>query len=113
MERRTPDAAVAAAMNRVLTAEGEASAAIAVAQREAEAIIEAARARRRRILDSARHRASQLHARAQQRLQQALAELGARESAADGPDPATLRQLSKQAIANLARRLTSARHEPD
>jgi hypothetical protein len=111
MERRLPDAAVAAAMNRVLAAESEAAAAIASAQRDAETLIEAARARRRQILDTARRRASRLHARARSRLQAALQELEAR-AAAPGPDTTELRPLARQALANLARRLTSVDHEP-
>jgi vacuolar-type H+-ATPase subunit H len=111
MERRTPDTAIAEAMNRVLAAEGEAAEAIASAQREAEALIESARARRRRILDTARRRASLLHARGQARLRQALQELEASASA-PGTDLGTLRALSRQALENLARRLTSVDHEP-
>jgi vacuolar-type H+-ATPase subunit H len=111
MERRTPDTAVADAMNRVLAAEGEAAAAIGTAQRQAEAIIEAARARRRQILDTARRRASRLHARAQSQLQSALQEL-AGGAAATGADLERLRTLSRQALENLARRLTSDDHEP-
>jgi hypothetical protein len=111
MERRTSDAAVADAMNRVLAAESEAAAAIATAQSEAEALIEAARSRRRQILDTARRRTSRLHARAQARLQATLLEL---EGATAGPgaDTEALRALSRKALANIVRRLTAAEHEP-
>ncbi len=112
MERRIPDAAVAEAMNRVLAAESEAAAAIASAEREAESLIEAARARRRQILDSARRRASLLHARSRDRLQSALRDLETR-AAAPGPDSTELRPLAREALARLARRLTSAGHESD
>jgi regulator of protease activity HflC (stomatin/prohibitin superfamily) len=110
MEQRTPDAAVAEAINRVLAAESEAAAAIASAQKEAEALIEAARGRRRQILDTARRRASRLHARAQSQLNEALDELEGK-GAAPGVDLDTLRKLSRQALENLARRLTSIDHE--
>jgi len=98
-------------MNRVLAAESEAAEAIASAQREAEALIEAARARRRRILDTARRRASLVHTRGQARLRQALQELEGSVSA-PGKDLGTLRALSRQALENLARRLTSVDHAP-
>ena len=112
MEQRLPDAAVAVAdaIDRVLAAESEAAAAIGSAQAEAEALIEAARGRRRQILATARRRASLMHARAQAALQTALDEL---EDQGGGPrtDLGTLRELSRQALENLARRLTSIDHE--
>jgi vacuolar-type H+-ATPase subunit H len=111
MDKRAPDAAVADAMNQVLAAESEAAEAIASAQREAEILIEAARARRRQILDAARRRASLLHARGQSRLQQQLKELEG-QATAPAADLGTLRALSRQALENLARRLTSSDHEP-
>ena len=110
MERRAPDSAIADAMNRVLAAEHEATDAIASAQREAEGLIEAARARRRQILDTARRRASLLHARSQAQLQQAIEAL---EGGADTPgaDRGRLRELSREALENLATRLISTDHE--
>jgi hypothetical protein len=110
MERRAPDSAIADAMNRVLAAEHEASGAIASAQREAEGLIDAARARRRQILDTARRRASLLHARSQTQLRQAIAAL---EGGAGTPaeDRGTLRELSRQALVNVATRLISTDHE--
>lgn len=110
MDKTKSDAAIAEAIDRVLAAESEAAAAIACSQQEADALIESARGRRHRILDTARRRASLLHARAQSRLQQALDELEGK-AAAPGPDLGSLRDLSRQALANLARRLTSADHE--
>jgi vacuolar-type H+-ATPase subunit H len=111
MERRTPDTAVADAINRVLAAESEAAAEIAAAGREAETIIEAARERRRQILETARRRASRLHARAQERLDRALAELDGLEPGQEA-DLETMRTLSRTAVENLAQRLTSDDHEP-
>jgi hypothetical protein len=110
MERRAPDSAIAEAMNRVLAAEHEASDAIASAQREAEGLIEAARARRRQILDTARRRASLLHARSQAQLRQAIEAL---EGGSDTPraERGSLRELSRQALENLATRLISTDHE--
>jgi regulator of protease activity HflC (stomatin/prohibitin superfamily) len=110
MERRAPDSAVADAMNRVLAAEHEASDAIASAQGEAEGLIEAARARRRQILDTARRRASLLHGRSQAQLRQAIEAL---EGGAHTPgaDRGRLRELSRQALENLATRLISTDHE--
>jgi cell division septum initiation protein DivIVA len=111
MERRSPDAEVARAINRVLAAEREAAGAIETAGREAEALIEAARAERRRLLERARLRAARLHAAAQSRLERSLARLdvGAK---APGTDFATLQELTHKAVAKLARRLTAADHEP-
>ena len=111
MEKRTPDAAIAEAMNRVLAAEREAAEAIAAAQRSAESVIESARMRRRRILDTARRRATRMHVLGQSRLEQALRDL---EGDSGGPasDIDTLRSLARDAIQNLARRLTSVDHEP-
>ena len=111
MERRAPDSAIADAINRVLAAEHEATDAIASAQREAEALIDAARARRRQILETARRRASLLHSRAQARLQHAIEALES-GTVAPGADRDALRGLSREALANLARRLTSVDHEP-
>jgi F0F1-type ATP synthase membrane subunit b/b' len=111
MERRTPQSAVADAIDRVLAAESEAAGAIAAAEKESEAVLEAARERRRQILETARRRASRLHARAQERLGQAL-------EALDGGHPAqetdleSLRALSATAVEGLVRRLTSDEHEP-
>jgi hypothetical protein len=112
MERRTPDAAVADAINRVLAAESEAAAAIVAAQREADALIEAARARRRQILETTRRRASRLHERAQHRLRQSLRELEG-GTGTSGTDRDALRRLAQQALARVARRLTAAGHELD
>ncbi len=111
MDKRTPDAAVAAAIDRVLAAEAEAAAAITSAQKDADGLIEAARGRRREILDSARRRASRMHARAQEQLRKALDELDV-QSAAPGADVDALRIRFREALGNLARRLTSADHEP-
>ena len=112
MERRAPDAAVARAIDRVLAAEREAAGAIEAAGREAEALIEAARAERRRLLERARQRSSRLHAAAQAQLGRALARLEG-GSASSGTDVATLTELTRQAVARLARRLTAAEHERD
>jgi hypothetical protein len=111
MERRTPYAAVAEAMNRVLAAESEAAAAIAAAQRDADAVIEAASARRRQILDVTRRRASRLHARAQEQLRRALDDLDGRPATGE-MDLAALRALARNAITNLTARLASDDHEP-
>ena len=112
MERRAPDAAVAQAINRVLATEREAAGAIESARRDAEALIEAARAERRRLLERARQRASRLHAAAQAQLERALTRLE-HGAAAPGADLATLNELTQQAVARLARRLTAAGHERD
>jgi len=112
MERRAPDAAVAEAINRVLATEREAAGAIESARRDAEALIEAARAERRRLLERARQRASRLHAAAQAQLERALARLE-HGAAAPGADLATLNELTQQAVARLARRLTATGHERD
>lgn len=110
MERRSPDAQVAQAINRVLAAERQAAGAIEAAQLEADALIEAARAERRRLLERARQRAARLHAAAQTRLERALARLD-RGAATPGADFATLQELTVQAVARLARRLTAGDHE--
>jgi len=112
MERRSPDAQVAQAINRVLAAEREAAGAIETAQREAEALIEAARAERRRLLERARRRSADLHAAAQSRLTRSLARLD-RAASAPGTGIATLHELTDQAVASLARRLTAAQHGQD
>jgi hypothetical protein len=109
MERRTPDTAVADAIDRVLAAESEAAGVIAAAQQEAEATIEAARERRRLILERARLRTSRLHVRAQARLERALEELDG-HSLLPATDLATLRELARKALQNLAARLTSDDH---
>jgi cell division septum initiation protein DivIVA len=111
MERRAPDAEIALAIDRVLAAEREAAGAIAAAQREADALIEHARAERRRLLERARRRAARVHAAAQARLERLLIRLEDRGAAA-GIDLATLDDLTRQAVARLARRLTAADHEP-
>jgi cell division septum initiation protein DivIVA len=111
MQRRAPDAEVAQAIDRVLAAEREAAGTIEAAQRDAEALIEDARTERRRLLERARQRAARLHAAAQTRLEQSLARLGA-GGATSGIDLATLDDLTRQAVAHLARRLTAADHEP-
>jgi len=110
MERNSPDAAIARAIDRVLAAEHDAADAIAAAQREADTVIEAARAERRRLLERARTRATRLHAAAQVRLQRSLDRL---EHGPAGPslDIGTLKELAHQAIARLARRLTATDHE--
>jgi F0F1-type ATP synthase membrane subunit b/b' len=112
MERNSPDAAIARAIERVLAAERDAADAIAAAQREAEAVIEAARAERRRLLERARVRSARLHAAAQQRLARSLDRLehGAGASALDLD---TLDSLTRRAVARLAQRLTAADHEQD
>ena len=111
MERRSPDAEVAQAINRVLAAERAAAGAIESAQREAEALIEGARAERRRLLERARLRAARLHVAAQSRLERSLARLE-RAGTLPGADFATLHELTQQAVGRLARRLTAADHEP-
>ena len=111
MQRNSPDATVARAIDRVLAAEREAADAIAAAQRDAEAVIEAARAERRRLLERARLRAARLHAAAQLRLQCSLEGLE-HGSGAPGLDLGTLERLTQQAVAQLARRLTAPDHEP-
>jgi len=110
MEPNSPDAAIARAINRVLAAERDAADAIAAAQRDAETVIETARTERRRLLERARQRATRLHAAAQQRLQRELESLE-HEGPAPQLDLATLTELTQQAVARLARRLT-ADHEP-
>lgn len=111
MATSPPETAIARAINRVLEAEREAADAIAAAQREAEAVIESARAERRRLLDRARGRAARIHGAAQLRLERSLAKLE-RGASAPGIDLGTLDDLTHQAVARLARRLTSAGHEP-
>jgi cell division septum initiation protein DivIVA len=110
MERNSPDATVARAINRVLTAERDAADAIAAAQREAEAMIEAARAERRRLLERARVRTVRLHTAAKVRLQRSLERLEHGDRA-PGIDLGTLDQLTHEAVAHLVRRLTAADHE--
>ena len=111
MATNSPEASIARAINRVLAAEREAADAIGAAQREAEAVIEAARTERRRLLERARSRATRIHGAAQVRLERSLEKLE-RGAAAPGIDLGTLDQLTHQAVARLARRLTSAGHEP-
>ena len=111
MASNSPETTIARAINRVLAAEREAAEAIAAAQREAEAMIEAARAERRRLLERARSRAARIHGAAQVRLERSLEKLE-RGASAPGIDLGTLDQLTHRAVARLARRLTSAGHEP-
>lgn len=110
MAGNSPETAIARAINRVLAAEREAADAIAAAQREAEAVIEAARTERRRLLERARTRAARIHAAAQVRLESSLERLE-RGASAPGVDLGMLEQLTQQAVASLARRLTSPGHE--
>ena len=110
MERISPDASIARAINRVLAAERDAATAIAAAQREAEAVTEAARAERRRLLERARTRASRVHTAAQLRLEKSLDRLE-HGAGARGVDLGTLGELTHQAVARLARRLTASDHE--
>jgi len=112
MERYSPDAAVARAIDRVLAAERDAADAIAAAQRESEGVIEAARAERRRLLERARLRTTRLHTAAKARLERSLDRLE-HGATAPGMDLATLRQLTQQAVARLARRLTATDHGQD
>jgi cell division septum initiation protein DivIVA len=111
MATNSPEATIARAINRVLAAEREAADAIAAAQREAEAVIEAARTERRRLLERARSRATRIHGAAQARLERSLEKLE-RGASAPGIDLGTLDQLTHEAVARLARRLTSTGHEP-
>jgi hypothetical protein len=112
MERNSPDAAVARAIDRVLAAERDAADAIAAAQRESEGVIDAARAERRRLLERARLRTTRLHTAAKARLERSLDRLE-HGATAPGMDLATLRQLTQQAVARLARRLTATDHGQD
>jgi hypothetical protein len=112
MDRRTPDAEVAQAIDRVLAAERDAAGAIEAAQREADALIENARAERRRLLERSRQRAARVHTAAQIRLGRSLAQLD-EGGASSTIDLATLDELTRQAVAHVARRLTAADHEPD
>jgi regulator of protease activity HflC (stomatin/prohibitin superfamily) len=112
MERYSPDAAVARAIDRVLAAERDAADAIAAAQRESEGVIEAARAERRRLLERARLRTTRLHTAAKARLDRSLDRLE-HGATAPGMDLATLRQLTQQAVARLAQRLTATDHGQD
>ena len=112
MERYSPDAAVARAIDRVLAAERDAADAIAAAQRESEGVIDAARAERRRLLERARLRTTRLHTAAKARLERSLDRLE-HGATAPGMDLATLRQLTQQAVARLARRLTATDHGQD
>jgi cell division septum initiation protein DivIVA len=112
MERYSPDAAVARAIDRVLAAERDAADAIAAAQRESEGVIDAARAERRRLLERARLRTTRLHTAAKARLDRSLDRLE-HGATAPGMDLATLRQLTQQAVARLARRLTATDHGQD
>jgi cell division septum initiation protein DivIVA len=111
MASNVPESAIARAINRVLAAERDAADAIAAAQREADAIIEAARTERRRLLERARGRAARIHGASQLRLDRLLDRLE-HGASAPGADLATLDQLAHQAVARLARRLTSTDHEP-
>jgi hypothetical protein len=107
MDRRDPDPAVAAAINRVLAAEREATGAIETARREAEAVMERARDERRLLLERARVRATRAHAAAQARLARRLAEL---ETNSDGTrhGGSGLPEMAAVASERLARRLTAA-----
>ena len=111
MVSNSPETTIARAINRVLAAERDAADAIAAAQREAEAESEAARTERRRLLERARSRATRIHAAAQLRLERSLEKLE-RGASSPGIDLSTLDDLTHQAVARLARRLTSAGHEP-
>jgi vacuolar-type H+-ATPase subunit H len=111
MAAPTPDTTVADAMNRVLEAERTAAAAIKAAEAEAESTLQAARETRRRLLERARDRASRIHVRAQARLAAAIAELDARTQNGRG-ERGAFDAIAQRAIDNLARRLTSADHEP-
>jgi len=110
MERRTPQSAVADAIDRVLAAESEAAGAIATAEKDSEAVLEAARERRRQILEAARRRASRLHARAQERLGRSLEALEGGLPAQE-TDLESLRALATAAVEGLALRLTSDDHD--
>jgi hypothetical protein len=112
MERNSPDAAVARAIDRVLAAERDAADAIAAAQRESEGVIDAARAERRRLLERARLRTTRLHTAAKARLERSIDRLE-HGATAPGVDLGTLRQLTQQAVARLARRLTASDHGQD
>jgi cell division septum initiation protein DivIVA len=111
MERRAPEAEIAQAIERVLAAEREASCAIEAARRDAELLIENARAERRRLLERARQRAARVHTAAQARLERSLARLEHGGKTSD-LDLATIDDLTRQAVARLAVRLTAADHEP-
>jgi uncharacterized protein YukE len=112
MERNSPDATIARAIERVLAAERDAADAIAAAQRDAEALIEAARSERRRLLERARGRAARLHAATQQRLTRALDQLE-HGAGSNTLDLETLDALAREAVARLARRLTASDHGQD
>ena len=101
MERNSPDAAIARAIDRVLAAERDA----------ADAIV-AARAERRRLLERARLRTVRLHTAAKARLDRSLDRLE-HGAAAPGVDLGTLNQLTQQAVERLARRLTATDHGQD
>jgi hypothetical protein len=112
MERNSPDAAIARAIERVLAAERDAADAIAASQRDAEALIEAARSERRRLLERSRARAARLHAAAQQRLARSLDQLE-HGSGSKALDLETLDAVARRAVARLARRLTANDHGQD
>ena len=101
MQTQTPDARIAAAMDRVLDAEHATATAIADAQAAARANIEAARERRRVILETARERVVDLHERAQQRLEETLQTLDS-SAAALSHDDTSLAAVTDAALARVA-----------
>lgn len=106
MAPATPDKRVADAINRVLDAERETSAAIVAAQASAQAAIEAAREQRRRILETARRRVVDMHERAQAGLTARLEQLDAAATTEDS-DVSSLADVAAIALHRLAARLTS------
>ena len=106
MAPTTPDTRVADAINRVLDAERETSAAIVAAQAAAQTAIEAAREQRRRILETARRRVVDMHERAQVGLAARLERLDATASTEDS-DVSSLADVAATALHRIAARLTT------
>jgi hypothetical protein len=100
------DRSIAEAMDQVLAAEREATAAIASASADADKQQRAALEARRRILDRARRRAMRVHELMQQRLAVELSELERARRAATLP-AAALEGLAEAAAQSVAQWLAS------
>lgn len=109
MQPTQPEATVKLAIDRVLEAERETTAAIDAAAREAEAILEVAREKRRRILDSARRRASNLHARSTARLSDSLTQMDADIAHPHADDGSAPQSVVDAAALRVAEQLTGGR----
>jgi F0F1-type ATP synthase membrane subunit b/b' len=107
MATATPDKTVATAINSVLEAELEVAGAVTRAQAEAQAAIDAARETRRHILERARVRVSRVRDIAQRQLALRIVELES-NGGTQAVDDAAIETAAIEAVARLARQLTTA-----